>query len=176
MEALKVGIREFREKLASYLLESTCLCDHSSGIRWLLHSADINGRRRASSSQRSASRLQQVLASEGFRGRDSCRLQVWRAARRNDRAQGLVLDANICCVRSSGNGCDNSGSLRGPSQLLLTDVCFQDAEILPTFPARRFDVDLALSVLDQISLIVEPVDRSYTRTTKKSPGRVLLAT
>lgn len=69
MEALKVGIREFREKLASYLLESDvpmAILRHGDTVGYY-----IPARRKRSETERialkeAASRLQQVLASQGI--------------------------------------------------------------------------------------------------------------
>ena len=77
--------------------------------------------------------------------------------------KGLVLDANILLravfgqrVRQILEAYEDQANFYAP------DVCFQDArKYIPDLSTRRrFDVDLALSVLDQISFIVEPVDRS----------------
>src|SRR5271157_3795053 len=77
--------------------------------------------------------------------------------------KGLVLDANILLravfgqrVRQILEAYEDQANFYAP------DVCFQDArKYIPDLSTRRrFDVDLALSVLDQVSLIVEPVDRS----------------
>src|SRR6516164_7952692 len=77
--------------------------------------------------------------------------------------KGLVLDANILLravfgqrVRQILEAYEDQANFYAP------DICFQDArKYIPDLSTRRrIDVDLALSVLDQISLIVEPVDRS----------------
>jgi len=69
METLKVGIREFREKLASYLLETeapVAITRHGDTIGYY-----IPARRKRSETERTALkeaaiRLQQALASEGI--------------------------------------------------------------------------------------------------------------
>ena len=77
--------------------------------------------------------------------------------------KGLVLDANILLravfgqrVRQILEAYEDQANFYAP------DICFQDArKYIPDLSTRRrIDVDLTLSVLDQISLIVEPVDRS----------------
>ena len=69
MEAVRVGIREFRDKLASYLLESespVAITRHGDTIGYY-----IPARRRRSESERealkaAAARMQGVLATEGI--------------------------------------------------------------------------------------------------------------
>ena len=69
MEAVKVGIREFRDKLASYLLESeapVAITRHGDTVGYY-----IPARRRRSESERealkaAAARMQGVLAAEGI--------------------------------------------------------------------------------------------------------------
>jgi PHD/YefM family antitoxin component YafN of YafNO toxin-antitoxin module len=69
MEAIKVGIREFREKLATYLLESdipVAITRHGDTVGYY-----IPARRKRSEADRSAlkeaaSRLQEVLKAQGI--------------------------------------------------------------------------------------------------------------
>jgi len=69
MEALKIGIREFREKLATYLLESegpVAITRHGDTVGYY-----IPARRKREESDRAAlkqaaSRLQEMLAAEGI--------------------------------------------------------------------------------------------------------------
>ncbi len=69
MEAVRVGIREFRDKLASYLLESeapVAITRHGDTVGYY-----IPARRRRSESERealkaAAARMQGVLAAEGI--------------------------------------------------------------------------------------------------------------
>lgn len=69
MEAVRVGIREFRDKLASYLLESeapVAITRHGDTVGYY-----IPARRRRSDSERealkaAAARMQGVLAAEGI--------------------------------------------------------------------------------------------------------------
>ena len=79
MEALKVGIREFREKLASYLLESdvpVAITRHGDTVGYY-----IPARHKRAETERAAlerSRLSLAASAcrrRDFRGRDSCRLQ-----------------------------------------------------------------------------------------------------
>ena len=77
--------------------------------------------------------------------------------------KGLVLDANILLravfgqrVRQIMEDYEDQANFYAP------DICFHDArKYIPDLSSRRrFDVDLALSVLDQVALIVQPVDKS----------------
>lgn len=57
------------------------------------------------------------------------------------------------------------------------DVCFEDAQrYIPVISGERgFDVDLGLSVLDQICRVVEQVDRSlYEEYQNAARGRIAL--
>jgi PHD/YefM family antitoxin component YafN of YafNO toxin-antitoxin module len=82
MGTLKVGIREFREKLASYLLESeeaVAITRHGDTIGYY-----IPARRKRSEAERAtlkeaASRLQQALAAEGISEEEIIRdFKRWR--------------------------------------------------------------------------------------------------
>ena len=86
METLKVGIREFREKLASYLLEAdapVAITRHGDTIGYY-----IPARRKGSEAERSALkeaavRLQQVLEAEGISEEEILKdFKQWRAGRR----------------------------------------------------------------------------------------------
>ena len=86
METLKVGIREFREKLASYLLEAdapVAITRHGDTIGYY-----IPARRKRSEAERSALkeaavRLQQVLEAEGISEEEILKdFKQWRAGRR----------------------------------------------------------------------------------------------
>ena len=83
--------------------------------------------------------------------------------RRNDRWEGIGVGRQYSSASSIWAASptdfetyENQASFYSP------DVCFEDArEYIPDISARRsFDVDLALSVLDQISSLIQPVDRS----------------
>jgi PHD/YefM family antitoxin component YafN of YafNO toxin-antitoxin module len=86
METLKVGIREFREKLASYLLETevpVAITRHGDTIGYY-----IPARRKRSEAERTALkeaaiRLQQALAAEGISEEEILNdFKQWRAGRR----------------------------------------------------------------------------------------------
>src|ERR1019366_7549505 len=69
MEALKVGIREFREKLASYLLESdvpVAITRHGDTVGYYIPARRKRAETERAALKEAASRLQQVLASEGI--------------------------------------------------------------------------------------------------------------
>lgn len=77
--------------------------------------------------------------------------------------KGLVLDANILLRAVFGQRVRQIlEAYEDQANFYTPDLCFQDArKYIPNVSSRRgFDVDLALSVLDQISSIVEPVDSS----------------
>ena len=86
MGTLKVGIREFREKLASYLLESdepVAITKHGDTVGYY-----IPARRKRTETERTrlkeaASRLQQALAAEGISEEEIAR--DFRRWRRGDR-------------------------------------------------------------------------------------------
>ena len=86
METLKVGIREFREKLANYLLQSDkplAMTRHGDTVGYYLPA-----RRRRSEAERSALRqaatqLQEMLAAEGITEDEIIAdFRRWRAGRR----------------------------------------------------------------------------------------------
>ena len=86
MGTLKVGIREFREKLASYLLESdtpVAITRHGDTVGYY-----IPARRKRSVAERAAlkeaaSRLQEMLRAEGVSEEEILKdFKAWRAGRR----------------------------------------------------------------------------------------------
>jgi len=86
METLKVGIREFREKLANYLLQSDkplAITRHGDTVGYYLPA-----RRRRSEAERAAlkeaaARLQEMLAAEGVTEDEMIAdFKRWRSARR----------------------------------------------------------------------------------------------
>ena len=91
--------------------------------------------------------------------------------------KGLVLDANILLRAVFGQRVRQIlEAYEDQANFYTADVCFEDARkyIPDVSQRRRFDVDLAVSVLDQISRIVEPVDRSlYEDYQEVARGRVL---
>ena len=69
MEALKVGIREFREKLASYLLESetpVTITRHGDTVGYYIPARRKRAETERAALKEAASRLQEVLASQGI--------------------------------------------------------------------------------------------------------------
>jgi len=69
MEALKVGIREFREKLASYLLESeapVAITRHGDTVGYYIPARRKRAETERAALEEAASRLQEVLASQGI--------------------------------------------------------------------------------------------------------------
>ena len=88
METLKVGIREFREKLASYLLETdvpVAITRHGDTIGYY-----IPARRKRTETERTAlkevaARLRQVLAAKGISEEEILKdFKQWRAGGRKD--------------------------------------------------------------------------------------------
>jgi len=86
METLKVGIREFREKLANYLLQSDkplAITRHGDTVGYYLPA-----RRRRSEAERAAlkeaaARLQEMLAAEGVTEDEIIAdFKRWRSGRR----------------------------------------------------------------------------------------------
>jgi PHD/YefM family antitoxin component YafN of YafNO toxin-antitoxin module len=86
MATLKVGIREFREKLAAYLLESevpVAITRHGDTVGYY-----IPARRKRSTDERAAlkeaaARLQQMLRAEGISEEEILKdFKTWRAGRR----------------------------------------------------------------------------------------------
>ena len=86
METLKVGIREFREKLANYLLQSDkplAITRHGDTVGYYLPA-----RRRRSEAERAAlkeaaARLQEMLAAEGVTEDEILAdFKRWRSGRR----------------------------------------------------------------------------------------------
>jgi PHD/YefM family antitoxin component YafN of YafNO toxin-antitoxin module len=86
METVKIGIREFREKLASYLLESdvpVAITRHGDTVGYY-----IPARRKRSESERAAlkqaaGRWQKILAAEGIDEDEvAADFKKWRADKR----------------------------------------------------------------------------------------------
>lgn len=87
MDTVKVGIREFREKLSTYLLESdrpVAITRHGDTIGYY-----IPARRKRSEAERSAlreaaSKLQQMLEAEGLSEEEvAADFKKWRAGKRS---------------------------------------------------------------------------------------------
>ncbi len=69
METLKVGIREFREKLASYLLESdapVAITRHSDTVGYYIPARRTRSDADKAALKEATSRLQQMLLAEGI--------------------------------------------------------------------------------------------------------------
>jgi PHD/YefM family antitoxin component YafN of YafNO toxin-antitoxin module len=69
METLRVGIREFREKLASYLLESDkplAITRHGDTVGYYLPARRKRSEVERSALKQAAARLREMLAAEGL--------------------------------------------------------------------------------------------------------------
>ena len=100
MGTLKVGIREFREKLASYLLENeqaVAITRHGDTVGYYIPARRKREEAERAALKEAASRLQGALAAEGISEEEI--LRDFKRWRRGDRQmsghKGLVLDANI---------------------------------------------------------------------------------
>ncbi len=86
METLKVGIREFREKLASYLLESDrplAITRHGDTVGYYLPARRARSEAERSALRQAAARLQEVLAAKGITEDEIIAdFKRWRAGRR----------------------------------------------------------------------------------------------
>ena len=91
MEAVRVGIREFRKKLASYSWKATCLW-RSRGTTIRLATTFLPDARGAETERaalrEAAARLQQVLAAEGISEDEIRTSKSGGQRRRDDCAQG----------------------------------------------------------------------------------------
>jgi PHD/YefM family antitoxin component YafN of YafNO toxin-antitoxin module len=85
METLKVGIREFREKLASYLLESDkplAITRHGDTVGYYLPARRKRSEAERSALRQAAARLQEMLAAEGLTEDEIIAdFKRWRAGR-----------------------------------------------------------------------------------------------
>jgi PHD/YefM family antitoxin component YafN of YafNO toxin-antitoxin module len=86
METLKVGIREFREKLATYLLESDkplAITRHGDTVGYYLPARRRRSEAERSALRQAAARLQEMLAAEGVTEDEIIAdFKRWRARRR----------------------------------------------------------------------------------------------
>jgi len=86
METLRVGVREFREKLASYLLESgkaLAITRHGDTIGFYLPARRKRSEAERSALRQAAARLQAMLAAEGLTEDEIIAdFRRWRAGRR----------------------------------------------------------------------------------------------
>lgn len=87
MGLLKVGIREFRERLASYLLESelpVAITRHGDTVGYYIPARRKRAETERAALKEAASRLQQLLAAEGISEDEILAdFKTWRAAKRN---------------------------------------------------------------------------------------------
>ena len=86
METLKVGIREFRDKLASYLLESdtpVAITRHGDTVGYYIPARSKRSEADRAALQEASVRWQQILAIEGISEEDALKdFQQWRAGQR----------------------------------------------------------------------------------------------
>lgn len=86
MQTLKIGIREFREKLASYLLESDkplAITRHGDTVGYYLPARRRRSEAERSALRQAAARLQEMLAAEGITEDEIIAdFKSWRAGRR----------------------------------------------------------------------------------------------
>lgn len=86
METLKVGIREFREKLASYLLESDkplAITRHGDTVGYYLPARRKRSEAERSALRQAATRFEEMLAAEGITEDEIVAdFKRWRAGRR----------------------------------------------------------------------------------------------
>ena len=86
METLKVGIREFRDKLASYLLETdvpVAITRHGDTVGYYIPARRKRTEADRAALKEAASRLQAVLVSEGISEDELLKdFKQWRAGKR----------------------------------------------------------------------------------------------
>jgi PHD/YefM family antitoxin component YafN of YafNO toxin-antitoxin module len=86
METLKVGIREFRDKLATYLLETevpVAITRHGDTVGYYIPSRHKRSEADRAALKEAASRLQAALAAEGISEEEILKdFQKWRAGGR----------------------------------------------------------------------------------------------
>ena len=86
METLRVGIREFREKLGTYLLESDkplAITRHGDTVGYYLPARRKRSEAERSALRQAAARLQEMLAAEGLTEDEMiAAFKRWRAGRR----------------------------------------------------------------------------------------------
>jgi len=86
METLKVGIREFREKLANYLLQSDkplAITRHGDTVGYYLPARRGRSETERTALREAAARLQEMLAAEGVTEDEIIAdFKRWRADRR----------------------------------------------------------------------------------------------
>lgn len=86
METIRVGIREFREKLASYLLESDkplAITRHGDTVGYYLPARRKRSEAERSALRQAAAQFQEMLAAEGLAEDEMIAdFKRWRAGRR----------------------------------------------------------------------------------------------
>jgi len=86
METLKVGIREFRDKLASYLLETevpVAITRHGDTVGYYIPARRKRTETDRAALKEAASRLQAALVAEGISEKEILKdFKQWRAGRR----------------------------------------------------------------------------------------------
>jgi PHD/YefM family antitoxin component YafN of YafNO toxin-antitoxin module len=86
METIKVGIREFREKLANYLLESdvpVAITRHGDTVGYYIPARRKRAEADRAALKEAASRLQAALAAEGISEEEILKdFKQWRTGRR----------------------------------------------------------------------------------------------
>jgi len=92
MATLKVGIREFREKLASYLLESdtpVAITRHGDTVGYYIPARRKRTEADRAALKEAASRLQQMLDAQGISEDEvAADFKLWRSGRKRIRARG----------------------------------------------------------------------------------------
>ena len=87
MGAVKVGIREFREKLASYVLESdrpVAITRHGDTVGYYIPARPKRSEAERTALREAASRLQKMLEAEGISEEEiAADFKRWRAGRRS---------------------------------------------------------------------------------------------
>ncbi len=86
METLKVGIREFREKLASYLLETdapVAITRHGDTVGYYIPARHKRSEAERTALKEAAARLQEMLTAEGISEEEILKdFKRWRAGGR----------------------------------------------------------------------------------------------
>jgi PHD/YefM family antitoxin component YafN of YafNO toxin-antitoxin module len=87
METQRIGIREFRDNLATYLLESdapVAITRHGDTVGYYIPARRKRTESERAALQEAASRWQEILAAEGIAEDDVIRdFKMWRAGKRS---------------------------------------------------------------------------------------------
>jgi PHD/YefM family antitoxin component YafN of YafNO toxin-antitoxin module len=109
MEPVTVGIREFRENLASYLLESqgpVAITRHGDTIGYYIPARRKRTEAERAALEKAATRLADVLAARGVTEDELVvDFKKWRAAKRKTPEKGLALRRQHTDPRSTGQAC-----------------------------------------------------------------------